>query len=164
MKKQENPLHLFVFSIGLFIFILMGCQAEVKENPSHHESSHGDIQETTNGATTLPSFVKGLDPQVGQVYQLTAQNHQLLQSIPCYCGCGESVGHQSSLDCFVKEIKKSGQVTWDSHGTTCGTCLEIAAESVYLQKQGKNLKDIRRYIDDKYNEGYAKPTPTPMPL
>ncbi|WP_425423378.1 PCYCGC motif-containing (lipo)protein [Shimazuella kribbensis] len=149
---------------GLFIIMLMGCQAPEKEKKPHHESSHGDVQETTNGATILPSFVKELDPQIGQVYQLTAQNHQLLQSIPCYCGCGESVGHQNNLDCFVKEIKKNGQVTWDSHGTTCGTCLEIAAESVYLQKQGKTTKEIRKYIDDKYNEGYAKPTPTPMPL
>jgi hypothetical protein len=151
--------------VGLFLFVLMGCQTQEKQTEApHQDSSHGDVQETTNNANTLPSFVKKLDPQIGQIYQVAAQNHQLLQWIPCYCGCGESAGHRSNLDCFVKEVKQNGQITWDSHGTQCGTCLEIAAESVALQKQGKSTKEIRNYIDEKYKEGYAKPTPTPMPL
>lgn len=45
----------------------------------------------------------------------------------------------------------------------CGVCLETAAESIIQYKDGKCLKEIRQYIDEKYKEGYSKPTPTPFP-
>lgn len=163
MLLQKKKVQLIMI-VSLFLFVLIGCQSQEKQTTSHQKSSHEDTQETTANVNTLPSFVKSLDPQIGEIYQLAAHNHQLLQWIPCYCGCGESAGHRSNLDCFVKEVQKNGQITWDSHGTQCGTCLEIAAESANLQKQGKSVKEIRKYIDEKYKEDYAKPTPTPMPL
>lgn len=45
----------------------------------------------------------------------------------------------------------------------CGVCLETAAESIIQYKDGKCLKEIRQYIDEKYKEGYSKPIPTPFP-
>ena len=45
----------------------------------------------------------------------------------------------------------------------CDVCLEIAAESMVEYQKGKSMLDIRKEIDEKYKEGYAKPTPTPMP-
>lgn len=132
------------------------------EEASSH-SEHRDLQETTKSIKDLPSFLNGLDPQIRQVYQIAAQNEALLSWIPCYCGCGESAGHRSNRDCFIKEVKANGEIVWDSHGTTCGTCLQIALESVKLKQQGKSDLEIRNYIDHQYSEGYAKPTPTPMP-
>lgn len=45
------------------------------------------------------------------------------------------------------------------------TCAyKIAAKSIKMKQEGKSIKEIRRYIDKKYKEGYAKPTKTPMPL
>jgi hypothetical protein len=32
-----------------------------------------------------------------------------------------------------------------------------------MKKQGKSVQEIRKFIDEKYKEGYAKPTQTPMP-
>ena len=81
--------------------------------------------------------------------------------IPCYCGCGESVGHKTiKIALFVK--LKNGEVVWDSHATTCVNCLEIAVESASMKQKGKSTLEIRNYIDNKYKEGYGKPTPTPM--
>ena len=68
----------------------------------------------------------------------------------------------SNLNCFVHEIEDD-KVIWDDHGTRCHACLEIAAESIVMHEKGESIKDIRNYIDEKYKEGYAKPTPTPMP-
>lgn len=68
------------------------------------------------------------------------------------------------MNCFVKKINEDGSVVWDDHGTRCGVCLEIAAESMKMKQEGKSIKEIRNYIDEKYKEGYAKPTKTPMPL
>ena len=83
--------------------------------------------------------------------------------MPCYCGCGESAGHKSNLNCFIQEKREDGSIVWDDHGTRCLVCLEIAVQSAQLHKEGKSLKEIRQFIDDTYKEGYAKPTPTDMP-
>ncbi|MGF9964354.1 PCYCGC motif-containing (lipo)protein [Bacillus rhizoplanae] len=132
-------------------------------SPHEHHQEQRDIAETTKGIDTLPSFLSGHDAQIKQVYAVAAKHAELLQWIPCYCGCGESVGHKSNKDCFIREIKKNGQVVWDSHATTCVNCLQIALDAARLQDKGKSTLEIRNYIDNKYKEGYAKPTPTPMP-
>jgi hypothetical protein len=98
------------------------------------------------------------------VYQLAGQSTELLQWIPCYCGCGESVGHKSNMNCFIKEVKSDGSVVWDDHGTRCNVCLQIAVQSVKMKSEGKTDKEIRQFIDNTYKKGYAKPTDTPMPV
>ncbi|OXM87365.1 PCYCGC motif-containing (lipo)protein [Paenibacillus rigui] len=128
-----------------------------------HQLANGDIQETTKSVQVLPSFLDKKDPQMKQIYQLAASHADLLQWIPCYCGCGESAGHQSNQNCFVKEIRQDGSVVWDDHGTRCNVCLEIAVYSVKMKQEGKTDKEIRSFIDSKYQKGYASPTKTPMP-
>lgn len=157
--------------ISIFSLVLSGCGSHnTTSDASRHSSEetnshpqHKDIQETTKSINELPSFLNKLDPQIGQVYQIAAQNEQLLNWIPCYCGCGEVAGHRSNRDCFIKEVKANGEIVWDSHGTGCGACLNIAFESALLKKQGKSDLEIRKYIDSQYSEGYSTPTPTPMP-
>ena len=87
----------------------------------------------------------------------------IIKWMPCYCGCGESAGHGSNLNCFIDEIREDGSVVWDDHGTRCQVCLEIAVQSVKMTQEGKSLKEIREFIDENYKEGYAEPTDTPMP-
>ena len=167
-----NLRSLMVISFATAI-TLAGCGTNAKETstPSHAETEHGhahqlkngDIQEETESAEVLPEFLKDRPEQMRTVYKAAALNEEVLSSVPCYCGCGDSAGHKSSLNCFVAEIKDNGAVLWDDHGTRCNVCIEIAAESIAQFKDGKSLKEIRTYIDDKYKEGYAKPTPTPMP-
>ncbi|MFT9848165.1 PCYCGC motif-containing (lipo)protein [Aneurinibacillus sp. REN35] len=147
---------------------LSGCSS--KEEAAHggtqahqEQLAGGDILETTAGRDQLPSFLKNFDPQVAKVYQAVGYNHTVIEHMACYCGCGDSVGHKSNLDCFINEVKPDGKIVWNSHGTTCANCMNIAAESIVMKQEGKSLLDIRKYIDNKYKEGFAKPTPTPMP-
>jgi hypothetical protein len=123
----------------------------------------GNYTETTAGLSVLPSFLQYYESEVKQVYKLAAAHTELLQWIPCYCGCGSREGHRHNKDCFIKEIKATGEVVWDSHAAHCINCLEIAKEASLLEEQGKAKLEIRRYIDEKYKSAYAKPTPTPMP-
>lgn len=167
MKRRTYSI---LFSLLMVILVLSGCQSgspHSSNDTDHSEngSSHiaGDRYELTAGVTELPSFLNEFDPQIAQIYQLAAQNEELLQWIPCYCGCGQSVQHKSNRECFVREVKDDGQIEWTSHGTTCGVCLETAVESVQLKQQGKSDLEIRKYIDQKYAQGYAEPTPTPFP-
>ncbi|SFI81419.1 MULTISPECIES: PCYCGC motif-containing (lipo)protein [unclassified Bacillus (in: firmicutes)] len=176
MKKTLFPILLL---ICLFILIsLAGCTSNEEkassEKPtptqkSEQEHATGDnytatdIAETTKGANTLPSFLSTKPEQIQKIYQMAGEDHELLEWIPCYCGCGESVRHKSNKNCFVREVKDNGEIIWDSHATTCANCLEIALQSVSLKKNGMSTLEIRQYIDKQYKEGYAKPTPTPMP-
>lgn len=124
---------------------------------------NGDLQEVTAKANVLPSFLKDKPDDMQLIYQAAGSATEILRWIPCYCGCGDSAGHESSMNCFVSEIREDGSVVWDDHGTRCLVCLEIAAESIMMSQEGKSLKEIRNAIDEKYKEGFAEPTPTPMP-
>jgi hypothetical protein len=148
---------------ALTIFIA-GCGKQAEDHSTHADHASSDLREQTKSASVLPTFLNGQKEEIRLVYQLAGQSTQLLQWIPCYCGCGESVGHTSNMNCFIKEVKSDGSVVWDDHGTRCGVCLEIAVQSVKMKSEGKTDIEIRQFIDNTYKTGYAKPTDTPMPL
>ncbi|MFP3916168.1 PCYCGC motif-containing (lipo)protein [Lysinibacillus telephonicus] len=128
-----------------------------------HNHLSGDLQELTASAHELPEFLDSQPEDIRLVYEVAGQATDILKWIPCYCGCGETAGHRSNLNCFIAESRDDGSIVWDDHGTRCLVCLEIAVESVQMYKEGKTLKEIREAIDSKYAEGYAEPTPTEIP-
>lgn len=174
MKTGKKQFAILLLSIGL---MLSGCSgksaqeqvADGQATESTHEHGHqtqlsnGDIQESTASIDELPAFLKSQTSELQTIYALSAQVSDVLKYIPCYCGCGDSAGHESNLNCFIDEIHEDGTVVWDDHGTRCGVCLDIAVESAKMSSEGMKLTDIRAAIDEKYSTGYAKPTPTPMP-
>ncbi|WP_148500035.1 PCYCGC motif-containing (lipo)protein [Paenibacillus ihumii] len=129
-----------------------------------HITASGDVQELTAGKEVLPSFLDGQHENIVLVYRAVSEYPELLDGMPCYCGCGDSAGHRSNRDCFIHEVKEDGSIVWDDHGTKCNVCLEIAVESIQMKQGGKAAGEIRTFIDEKYREGYAKPTDTPLPL
>lgn len=154
--------------VPILAFTIAGCSTQTEQTDFHEQHQpqqmgSGDLHEETAGADQLPSFLQGTDARVAQIYQLAAQHSDMIQHMPCYCGCGQSAGHRSNRDCFIKEIKKDGKIVWDSHAVTCYNCQQIALESIALKKKGKSLLEIRHFIDNKYKDGFAEPTPTPMP-
>lgn len=174
MKKNKFFLSIF----ASVIIFAGGCSANTADNnkeketkvakhENHDENSHlaenGDLQEETKSVDVTPKFLEDKPEDMVTIYKAAAKSKDILESIPCYCGCGESADHKNNYDCFVAENKKDGSIVWDDHGTRCLACLEIAAESVVQYNSGKSPKEIREFIDNKYKEGYAKPTPTPMP-
>jgi hypothetical protein len=137
--------------------------AEAAEDHAGHDYVVGDIQEETESAKVLPSFLDNQTDLIRAAYQIAGQAPEVLEWMPCYCGCGESVGHTSNMNCFIQEVKEDGKIIWDDHGTRCAVCIEIAVNSVKMHQEGKSLKEIRQIIDESYKEGYAKPTDTKMP-
>ncbi|EFM12454.1 conserved hypothetical protein [Paenibacillus curdlanolyticus YK9] len=153
--------------------LLAGCSSgpPAAKQPAAAEAAHdhrshaanGDLQETTASLQELPSFLTAQANEIYLAYKAASTITDLLGWIPCYCGCGESAGHKSNLNCFISEIKADGSVVWDDHGTRCGVCMEIALKAALMKQEGKTVKEIRTTIDAEYKTGYAKPTPTPMP-
>jgi hypothetical protein len=150
--------------VPVILLSITACGQNTDHDMHKHQLSNGDLQEKTKTASVLPTFLDDKNKQIQQIYSLAAANTDLLQWIPCYCGCGESAVHTSNKDCFVSKMDKDGAVLWDDHGTRCGVCMEIAAYSIKMKQEGKSVKEIRTFIDTKYNKGYAKPTDTPMPV
>ncbi|AST07133.1 hypothetical protein AF2641_09780 [Anoxybacillus flavithermus] len=138
--------------------LFSGCVQKEEKHIAEHET--GDVREETNSIRDLPSFLASYNESMSHLYEQAAAHQKLLENIPCYCGCGESVGHENNYDCFVYENKSNGAIVWDDHATKCGVCLEIAAISIEQYEKGMSIKDIRHLIDETYKEGYAKPTPT----
>ncbi|WP_375546934.1 PCYCGC motif-containing (lipo)protein [Paenibacillus sp.] len=144
-----------ILGVILSSMLLSACGA--KETSDAHEAesavvhlgehqqlvANGDLQETTQGTDKLPAFLDALDPSLKTAYTTAASVKDILSSIPCYCGCGESAGHKSNLNCFIKETNEDGSVVWDDHGTRCGVCVETAMTVSGLNKQGKSVKEIR---------------------
>jgi len=159
MKKYNKLIMMFL--IGSLI---TGCSdTDQEENHEDHEqhSTISDIREETEGIDVLPAFLADKPEDMQTIYKASAAHRELLENIPCYCGCGETANHKNNYDCFVFENREDGTIVWDDHGTKCGVCLEIAAQSIVDYQNGKTVKEIRSKIDNMYKEGYAKPTPTP---
>jgi hypothetical protein len=100
---------------------------------------------------------------VKQVYEFAARHPEVLQYVPCYCGC-ERVGHGGNHDCFVKTRAANGTVTeWDTHGIGCAICLDVARDAMTLFNSGAQVAQIRTAIDRKYASHFPSATPTPRP-
>ncbi len=160
-----RKLKVSILLAGLLVMTMVttGCgQNEEHADHSFSNSAMGDIREETKSAGVLPSFLEEKPEQMSMIYEAVVNHKEVVDQMPCYCGCGESVNHKSNYDCFVYDGTKKGSVVWDDHATKCGVCLEIAVESINKYNQGQSIKEIRNKIDEKYNNGdYAEPTPTP---
>ena len=100
---------------------------------------------------------------VRQVYEFAARHPEVLQYVPCYCGCERS-GHGGNHDCFVKTRAASGAVTeWDTHGIGCAICLDVGRDAMTLFNSGASVKQIRTAIEGKYASHFPSSTPTPRP-
>jgi hypothetical protein len=102
-------------------------------------------------------------PLVQQVYEFAARHPEVLQYVPCYCGC-ERMSHNGNHDCFVKARAASGRVTeWEAHGIGCAVCLDVGRDAMTLFNSGNSVAQIRAAIDKKYGSYFPSSTPTPRP-
>src|SRR5690625_240302 len=152
------------FLIGMVM--ISGCceQQDTSESEinSVNDGSMGDLRVETENKDTLPHFLDNHHENMQILYRAVAQHKELLEHIPCYCGCGDSVDHGHNYHCFVHENNTDGSIVWDDHAARCQVCLDIAAEAIVDYNEGKSINDIRDIIDEKYgDEGYPDPTDTP---
>lgn len=84
--------------------VLTGCAAEKNSEELTLDSKH----------KPLPEYVLNASPIVKETYLMTAKYPEVVNSVPCYCGCYAEDGHKSNLDCFIKEMGSDDEVIeWD---------------------------------------------------
>ena len=106
----------------------------------------------------MPKRVQTAPVRVQEAYQFAIANPDMLQQIPCYCGCG-AMGHTSNYSCYVAEAGADGAVVaYDEHALDCGICVDISQDVMRLQAQGKSGEEIFNYVDNTYAR-FGPPTP-----
>ena len=59
----------------------------------------------------FPAIMDEVPADIVEIYVFAAKHPEVLEYIPCYCGCeDESPPHISAYDCFVDAIDRSGPV------------------------------------------------------
>ena len=87
--------------------------------------------------TLEPSTFK--EPETVKAYQAARDVPEVLEHMPCYCGCFSNAGHRNNLDCFK-----------DNHGEHCALCRAIAIESKAMTDQGLPVEQINIAINEKF--------------
>jgi hypothetical protein len=119
-------------------------------------------QQATMSNSMLPDYVRAAPKDTQTAYQFALDRPDVMMWVPCYCGCGGHSGHKSAHDCFVKSGSTPTNPQFDEHGAGCGVCIGIALDAKALTGQGKSLREIRSFIDNKYSViGPATDTPLP---
>lgn len=135
----------FLFLIGLLTLTgVSGCSSQSETGDSHANMKMASMD-------IMPAEVQSAPVSVQQAYQFNVANPDIMQDIPCYCGCG-SVGHTSNYDCYVADVDAAGQITFDNHALGCSICVDITQDVMRMVEDGKSPQDARAYIDATYSK------------
>src|SRR6266571_3715547 len=94
--------------------------------------------EPVKRALTLPPEMF-TDPAAREAYQAAKDVPEVLEQLPCYCGCMTSLGHKNNLFCFM-----------DEHGSACTVCQNIAIDARKMHGEGVGIEQIKQNIAAKY--------------
>lgn len=84
-------------------------------------------------------------------YTYATKNPDVLEQIPCYCGCGGHSGHRFLRDCFIHD-----DWTYEEHARYCDVCIGEALKVQNYLASGKTLTEARALIDKEYGPKYAE--------
>jgi hypothetical protein len=155
MRKFTPPVFIRLLSLISLLVILAGGSAGCSGKAGQMDPQ-SDLKMAT--MAEMPSAVQSAPVSVQQAYQFAAANPDVMQHIPCYCGCG-AVGHPSNYACYVAGQNADGTLKYDTHALGCSICVDITQDVMRLLRQNKTIQDIRGYID----QTYSKYGPSNMP-
>jgi Protein of unknown function with PCYCGC motif len=79
------------------------------------------------------------DERTRAAYQVAKDIPEVLEQLPCFCGCMTSFGHKNNLFCFK-----------DQHGSGCTLCQDIALDARKMHDAGMSIAQIQDNIKAKY--------------
>lgn len=80
------------------------------------------------------------DAKTRAAYQVAKDIPEVLEQLPCFCGCMSHYGHKNNLFCFK-----------DQHGAGCDLCQDIALDARKMHDQGMSIAQIQEQIKAKYS-------------
>jgi Protein of unknown function with PCYCGC motif len=95
----------------------------------------------------LPSWAATTAASAG-AYRVAVLRPQLLEALPCFCGCATyQPAHHSLRDCFLKP-----DGSFESHAAGCTTCQEEALAASRWADQGLVTTDVRSRLVAAFSE------------
>jgi uncharacterized protein with PCYCGC motif len=91
----------------LGIATLVGCSS-AKKSPNTPDNPY----KAWPSENRWPAQFLSAPADVQEAYRYAVVNHDVLQYIPCFCGCVES-GHTSNFDCYVAAQGPDGSIILD---------------------------------------------------
>jgi len=139
-----------IILIGAYILLAGGQQKNentktLREVRALIDSDYGKLGPATNTPPVKDNYVPVLTPRKAgklpdfavtnamtlKAYTYATEHPEVLEQIPCYCGCGQhgsiaSGGqpHKSVRDCYI-----SDNGNYDDHASYCDTCVGIAMKA-----------------------------------
>jgi hypothetical protein len=113
MKKVTR----YIFGIiGLTVLlILSGCGSSQSNNDTSNSNAPAPLNlEGLELAplADMPDYVHEAPPYIQEAYRFAVVNKEVLEKIPCYCGCN-NIGHQDNYQCYVSA--DGSIVEYESH-------------------------------------------------
>ncbi|MCZ7396558.1 MAG: PCYCGC motif-containing (lipo)protein [Candidatus Methanoperedens sp.] len=150
-KKGSSTLIIGIVALlviaGIAYAVLSGGQTTTKPSES---------------GVKLPSFAY-TNPITLKAYQYATEHPEILEQIPCYCGCGSHGSeasdykpHRFLRDCYIND-----KWQYDEHASFCDVCVGEATKVQEYLAEGKTLMEARALIDQEYSKIGAMMTNTP---
>lgn len=140
-RKVPNQSLLIAIALLLITGLaLAGCGDGTGAGAADHQYAMASL-------AGMPEAVQQAPVTVRQAYQFAAANPDVLEHIPCYCGCG-AMGHTSNYACYV--AGDAGEIQYDDHALGCSICVDISQDVMRLLDQGKDVPEIAGYINRNY--------------
>jgi hypothetical protein len=108
-----------------------------------------------------PAYVRALPADWQSAYAYALARPDVLQWLPCYCGC-TAMDHRSNLDCFFQRREIPGSYVYEEHASFCDVCVNTANLAQQLLREGKTIVQVRAAVDARFG-GLAPGTDTPLP-
>ncbi|HEX6270446.1 MAG TPA: PCYCGC motif-containing (lipo)protein [Anaerolineales bacterium] len=138
MKNSHN----FLFPLLIVVITLAGLPAcSAQPSASLHMMSMDQ----------MPADVQSAPVSVQEAYRFAAANPDVMENIPCYCGCG-NIGHASNYACYVSHVDANGKISFDNHALGCSICVDITQDVMRRLREGKSTEEARVYIDATYSK------------
>ena len=97
----------------------------------------------------LPAAVRDAGPEAVAAYQAAIDHPDVLSSVPCLCGCMQSLNHANNLDCYVESSRDDATVL-SSHGLYCVICQRITQDALAGAAAGMTPDELRALIEARY--------------
>ena len=133
----------------LFLLVILALTATAVSACSTSKSD--DVHLAMMPLDQMPMDVQSAPVAVQEAYQFNTANPNIMQDIPCYCGCGD-IGHTSNYDCYVSDVDANGKITFDNHALGCSICVDITQDVMRMLNDGKSPQDARAYVDATYSK------------
>src|SRR5262249_32289586 len=124
--------------LGIVAVAIMAGIAWVSLRGTGESANDSSVAAVSKSAGVLSPTIFD-DEKTRAAYQVAKDIPEVLEQLPCFCGCMTSFGHKNNLFCFK-----------DQHGAGCTICQDIALDARKMHDAGMSIAKIQDNIKAKY--------------